>query len=149
MYFIPAAYFARMDTAVSSLIRSIHSGKISSWDEVHDFYSKKSNLYNKEKFQHAFASLLEVLKLTPGKFTKKIFTRLLEQAIATKEWMVKNIYNSRAKDYENPFRQMVYDTPQEMEKVLGKLADNGFIKQQQNELEEYRSRVTTILNNFK
>lgn len=137
------------DTAVNSLIRSIHSGKISSWDEVHDFYSKKSILYNKEKFQHSFASLLEVLKLTQGKFTKKIFIRLLEQAIATKEWMVKNIYNSRAKDYENPFRQMVYDTPQEMEKVLGKLADNGFIKQQQNELEEYRSRVTAILNNFK
>ena len=137
------------DTAVNYLIRSIHSGKISSWDEVHDFYSKKSNLYNREKFQHAFASLLEVLKLTPTKFTKKIFIRLLEQAIATKEWMVKNIYQSRAKDYENPFRQMVYDTPQEMEKVLGKLADNGFIKQQQNELEEYRSRVTAILNHFR
>ena len=136
------------ETAVNSLIRNIRSGKINSWDEVHNFYTKKSNLYPGEKFQHAFASLLEVLKLTSSKFTKKIFIGLLKQAVTTKEWMVKNIYQSRAKDYENSFRQMVYDTPEEMEKVTGKLSDNGFIKQQQEELNEFRSRVTVILNNF-
>ena len=79
-------------TAVNSLIRDIRSGKINSWDEVHTFYNKKSKMYPTEKFHHAFASLLEVMKLSGRKFTKKIFLSLLEQTLITKEWMVKNIY---------------------------------------------------------
>ena len=31
----------------------------------------------------------------------------------------------RAKDYTNPFRQMVYDTQEEMDKVMGKLVNNS------------------------
>ena len=44
--------------------------------------------------------------------------------------MCKGIYESREKDYTNPFRKMVYDTKKEMNKVLGKLEDNTFIQQQ-------------------
>ncbi|MEO7922394.1 MAG: DUF4954 family protein [Chitinophagaceae bacterium] len=132
------------DSAVRTLIRDIRSGKISSWDEVHEFYNKKSSRYPVEKFQHAFASLLEVLDITPKKFSKKLFLSLLQKTLATREWMVKNIYLSRARDYENPFRQLVYDTQEEMEKVIGKLADNAFIRQQQEELLEFRDRVTRL-----
>ena len=135
-------------TSVNTLIRNIRSGKIKSWDEVHAFYNKKSRLYRDEKFRHAFASLLEVLKLTPKRFTRKIFIQLLQQAITTKEWMVKAIYNSRAKDYQNPFRQMLYDTQKEMEKVIGKLTDNSFIKQQREELFQFREKVNEITRQF-
>jgi hypothetical protein len=136
------------ETAVHSLVRDIRSGKIGSWDEVHDFYRKKSDQYPREKFQHAFASLLEVLGLTPKKFTRKLFRSLLGQAVTTKEWMTTNIYGSRAKDYENPFRRMVYDNTEEMNKVIGKLSDNGFIRQQENESAQFQSRVKTLLNKF-
>jgi len=132
------------ETAVKALIRDIRSGKIGSWDEVHEFYKKKSIVYGNEKFQHAFASLLEILGLSPKKFTRKLFFSLLGQAVTTKEWMVQNIYRSRAKDYENPFRQMVYDTQQEMEKVIGKLADNSFIRQQEQELQAFKDRVALL-----
>ncbi len=134
------------ETAVATLIRNIRSGKLKSWDEVHDYYDKKSNTYPAEKFQHAFASLLEVLKLSPKKFSKKIFISLLQQAVATKEWMTKGIYESRAKDYQNPFRQMVYETEQEMEKVIGKLKDNSFIAQQQFETFAFAKQITNIIH---
>jgi hypothetical protein len=133
------------EAAVNSLIRNIRSGKIESWDEVHDFYDKKSNAYSTEKFQHAFASLLEILNLSPKKFTKKIFIGLLQQAVASKEWMTKSIYESRAKYYQNPFRQMVYETEQEMEKVIGKLKDNSFIAQQQQEAITFSKQVANII----
>jgi hypothetical protein len=120
------------DTAVQTLIKNIHTGKIKSWDEVHLFYMKNSNIYDEQKFQHAFASLLENLKLNQRSFTKKIFKELLLQTLATKEWMVKGIYESRAKDYHNEFRKMVYETKEEMNKVLGKLEDNVFINQQKD-----------------
>ncbi|MBC7874674.1 MAG: DUF4954 family protein [Ferruginibacter sp.] len=135
-------------TAVNSLFRNIRSGKIASWDEIHEFYNKKSKAYPADKFQHAFASLLEIMKLTPKKFTKKIFLNLLEQAILTKEWMTKGIYESRAKDYRSPFRKMVYETEKEMEKVTGKLSDNTFILQQQQEATAFTHKVNAILQQF-
>ena len=133
---------------VHSLIRNIRSEKINTWDEVHSFYHKKSTAYHNEKFRHAFASLLEVLKLTPSRFTKKFFLELLQQAVATKEWMAKGIYDSRAKDHSNPFRKMAYETEKEMEKVIGALKDNSFIKEQQVALETYREQANAVLRQF-
>jgi hypothetical protein len=135
-------------TSVRTLIRYIRSGNISGWDDVHAFYSKNSKIYYDQKLQHAYASMLEILKLTPKRITKRIFTNLLQEAINTKEWMVKAIYNSRAKDYQNPFRQMLYDTQKEMEKVIGKLADNSFIQQQEEELKDFRKLVNEITEKF-
>lgn len=136
------------DTAISSLTRSIRSGKMTGWDEVHEFYNKKSKSYQTDKFNHAFASLLEILKLSPGKFTKKTFRKLLHQAVTTREWMTKGIYESRAKDYQNPFRSMVYDTQEEMDKVIGKLKDNKFILLQQEETIGFKKQIEEIIARF-
>jgi len=136
-------------TSVQTLIRNIRSGKIDGWDDVHANYSKNSKLYRNQKLQHAFASLLEILKLKPGKITKKTFLNLLQQAVNTKEWMVKSIYHSREKDYQNPYRQMLFDTQNEMEKVIGKLSGNSFILQQEQEFKDIRILVTAISEKFK
>lgn len=135
--------------AVDTLLKNIHTGEISNWDEVHDFYKKNSDLYEEQKLQHAFASLIEILGISPRDFSKKIFKELLEQGTATREWMVKGIYESRAKDYFSDFRKMVYETKKEMDKVLGKLEDNGFISQQVEVLKNYRKTVKEINKSFK
>jgi len=136
------------EKAVKGLIRDIHSGKIKDWEDVHAFYQNNSNQYATQKLQHAFASLLEIAKLAPQRFSKKVFHQLLRDAISTKEWMTKNIYDSRAKDYQNDFRKMVYDTSKEMEKVIGKLKDNAFINQQQEELKQFKKQVLGIIKSF-
>jgi hypothetical protein len=133
------------EAAVNTLIRNVRSSKINSWDEVHDFYNKKSGTYSADKLQHAFASLLEILKLTPRQFTKKVFIGLLQQAVTTKEWITKGIYESRAKDYDNPYRKMVYENQKEMEQVIGKLSDNSFIIQQNKEAAEFQIRVNNLI----
>jgi hypothetical protein len=137
------------DAAINSLLRKIRTGKINSWDEVHSFYVRKSNEYTADKFRHAFAALLEVLKLTPKRFTKKLFFQLLGQAVTTKEWICTGIYTSRAKDYTNPFRSMLYETEEEMEKVIGKLTNNSFIKQQLAELEAFSQKTEEIMSQMK
>ncbi len=134
--------------AINTLIRNIHAGKINNWDDVHLFYKESSELYPLHKRQHAFASMLEVLQPGAEGFTKKLFLQLLQQTVATKEWMVKGIYESRSKDYASPFRQMVYDSQKEMEKVIGKLKDNSFIKQQQDELVQFKKQVAAISKNI-
>jgi hypothetical protein len=63
--------------------------------------------------------------------------------------MVKGIRESRAKDYENPFRKMVYENEATMEKVVGKLSGNAFIKQEQKGLEEYKKDIGLLIKKLK
>jgi len=134
--------------SVDTLIKQIHSDKINDWDEVHAFYEKNGELYKDQKLQHAFASLLEVNKLTSKRFNKKIFKTFIDQALATREWMTKATYDSRAKDFHNDFRKMVYSSQKQMDKVLGKLDENSFIKQQIDEFREFKKQVKGIVRSF-
>jgi hypothetical protein len=136
------------EKSVKTLIKNIHGGNIKGWDEVHDFYKESSSRYAAQKLEHAVASLLEIKKLTPDKFSKKVFHQFLQEAVATKEWMTRNIYESRAKDYESEYRKMVYDTQKEMDNVIGKLKDNAFINQQQEELKQFKKQVLGIVKSF-
>jgi predicted component of viral defense system (DUF524 family) len=102
-----------------------------------------------DKFLHAAASLKEVHGIDLKKITVDSIQSLLQQSIATKEWMIKGIYESRAKDYTNEFRKMVYDTTEEMNTVIGELDKNIFIKQQRVALEEYKKQIQTLIRKTK
>ncbi|MFX7776598.1 hypothetical protein ABTJ98_21430, partial [Acinetobacter baumannii] len=69
---------------------------------------------------------------------------LLNNYISTKEWMTKGISDSRAKDYSNPYRKMVYESFAEMNTVVGKLEDNSFIKEQVADLAATKKKITAI-----
>ena len=134
---------------LEQLKSGIKSGKIKSWKQVHNFYKKAGDNYSKDKLAHAFASLLEILSIALDKIDKTFFKQLLQEAIDTKEWITKGIYESRAKDYSNPFRKMVYENDAEMEAVTGKLQDNSFIKLQDEELEAFKKQVKALIKKFK
>jgi hypothetical protein len=61
------------------------------------------------------------------------------------KWINEGIYESRLKDYQNPFRLMVYENGSEMDKVVGKLEDNGFIKMKQEETRTFSLQVTKLI----
>lgn len=134
---------------LEQLKNGIKSGKVKSWNQVHAFYTKAGNKYVSDKLQHAVASLLEILNITSDKIDKPFFKQLLQEAVDTKEWITEGIYRSRAKDYKNPFRKMVYESQAEMEAVNGKLADNTFIKLQEEEMAMYKKRVKQLIKQFK
>ena len=134
---------------VDALKRNIKSGKIKSWEEVHGYYTIQGDNYPKDKLYHAYTSLLEILSITPRQFTADFFIDLLQEAVETKSWMCKEIYESRAKDYSNPFRKMVYDTTEEMNKVVGSLEDNSFIQQQTGKLDEFKKQVKSVTKKLK
>ncbi|MBK7434650.1 MAG: DUF4954 family protein [Chitinophagaceae bacterium] len=136
-------------TEVEKLKRNIKSGKVKSWEDLHNFYRQEGQTYATDKLNHAYTSLLEILNITPRQFTPALFKQLLKQAVDTKEWICKGIFDSRAKDYGNPFRKMVYDTNEEMNKVIGRLEDNSFIQDQLKELDELKKLVKSIMRKFK
>ena len=136
-------------TVIETLKRNVKSGKVKNWDELHDIYRQQGNAYTTDKLNHGYTSLLEILHITPKQFTPAVFKQLLQQAIATREWMCKGIYTSRAKDYSNPFKKMVYDTNEEMNAVIGRLEDNSFIQQQLGELDEMKKQVKAVTRKLK
>lgn len=135
--------------AVNTFKKEIYSGTIKNWDDVHAFYNTNAQIYQEQKLQHSFASLLEVLQLKPSDFDKKKFSELVQQALATREWMVQGIVESRAKDYHNPFRKMVYDNRKQMETVIGKPDENSFIKNKMAEMKDYREKTKVLMKKLK
>lgn len=136
-------------TDVDKLKASIKGKKIETWKQVHEYYKTVGERYPTDKLSHAYNALLEVLQITSRQFTHDVFRSVMEQSVKTQEWMSKGIYDSREKDYTSPFRKMVYDTKKEMNEVLGKIEDNGFIQQQLAELDGYKKEITKLLKNFK
>ena len=133
---------------LNKFLQQIRSGKTKNWAAVHNFYKKQAEQYPAHKLQHALAALQTVYGINLKK-NKTVLKQLLQQSIYTKEWMVKGIYDSRAKDYTNPFRKMVYENRDEMNAVTGKLENNSFIKLEQENLVAYKKTVQNIIKMFK
>ncbi len=134
--------------AISKLIKNIKNGNIQNWNQIHDFYVLQATSYNTQKAQHAWSVLITQLGIAPSRFSKKLFYEMLSQAVITREWLNTGIYSSRARDYQNPFRKMVYENEAEMEKVIGALKDNSFLNQQEEETIGFKKRVEAIISQF-
>ncbi|HXB07864.1 MAG TPA: DUF4954 family protein [Puia sp.] len=134
------------ESQLEQLMGQIHAGKIRNWEQVHLFYVRQGEQYSFDKLLHALAALKEVTGITLRRAGPGGLRQLLEQSVAIKEKQTKEIHASRAKDYTNPFRKMVYETPEEMNAVVGRLQDNGFIRQEKDALKKYRREVEELAN---
>ncbi len=137
------------ESEVDILIKNVKKGKLKSWDDVHGFYAEQSEKYAQQKLSHAFGCLKELEGTDIKKISETDFSELLNGAVKTREWMVQGIYDSRAKDYTNPFRKMVYESQEEMEAVTGKLEDNTFIQYQQEQFKIFKKQVAQVKKQLK
>jgi hypothetical protein len=131
-------------THVKQLLKDITLGKLQSWDEVHQWYRHQGTIYNTNRQLHALTALKEICGFDVSVADAAVVNALLADAVKTREWMLEGIVKSRQKDYENPFRKMVYDSQEEMDRVMGPFSDNSFLKQEQKELYAFRERVAAI-----
>ena len=123
--------------ALEYIIKDIKTGKIDSWETLHLAYSAVQDKYSIQKTAHAVASMLEIADIDASKITEVDFRLLLDIAITTQKHIAKNTFETRAKDYQNSFRAMMYDSKEEMNEVLGALEDNEFIKLIQAETDQF------------
>lgn len=132
---------------LNALKQKIVAGKVKSWDAVHTFYAAQAKQYPQQKLQHAMSSLYELTGTS--KLSKESFIAYLQNYLATKTWMAEGIASSREKDYTSPFRKMMYETEAELEAVTGKLKENSFILQQQEELKQTKAAVQKMVKQLK
>jgi hypothetical protein len=133
---------------VEDIKSKIKKGKINSWPQLHETYVQLGQTYAYDKLQHAIASMLFVQDKAAKDLTPELFSQNLQQSVSTMEKLTEGIYRSREKDYQNPFRKMSYESEAEMETVIGKLDDNGFIQQTIADLAAYKKQVKDLLKKW-
>jgi hypothetical protein len=136
-------------TAITLLKERIKKGSVKSWENIHQFYINQGHSYPTQKLQHALASYAALKNTKTSNLSFEDFENLLKEAVQIKTWMSNGIHQSRAKDYINDFRKMAYDTTEEMNKVMGSLDDNSFIKQQEEDLKHFKLTIKKLKKQLK
>ncbi len=128
---------------IEDLKRKIRSNELNSWDEIHAAYRSQDESYLTDRAVYAKYALGEVFG---QELTLKSLLRLGSDGIEIAGMVKDRVYQSRLKDYNDPYRKMVYDSDEEMNAVIGDIDDNDFIAQ--SEL-SYQHVLSDIKNLFK
>lgn len=134
-----------LDKEINKLVERIRNSKVRNWEQVHRFYLDQSDSYPTDKFLHALAAYQKVFGINLKHADTASVINLIRSSISTKEWIYEAIYSSRKKDYNNPFRKMVYENEEEMNTVIGDLEQNSFIKYERASLKAFRNIVNDLL----
>ncbi|MFC1490903.1 DUF4954 family protein [Candidatus Latescibacterota bacterium] len=124
---------------IDMLRADIGSGILSSWDNIHQRYDTFWEKYQLQKQNHAYASLCDLNSVE--KLTREQLKKAMDKALNIQKYISDQVYLSRKKDYDNPFRQATYRNAAEMEAAIGTIDDNEFIKQIRTETEDFQRIV--------
>ncbi|MBC8384842.1 MAG: DUF4954 family protein [Candidatus Cloacimonetes bacterium] len=127
---------------VEQLRQDIGSGKLTSWNAIHDRYDELWNAYPLQKQKHAYAVLCEIIGT--DRPTKEQWISALDRAVEIQEFINDQVYLSRKKDFDNPFRQATYRNMEEMTAAIGTIEDNSFVHQVRKETEDFKILVTKM-----
>ena len=111
-----------------SLIEKIKNSSLSSWEEIHNEYMKVSKIIEEKKVLHAYCVLTSLGGSESSNISKITWNDFIDEAMNIRQYMERQVFVTKQKDYASFFRKMNYDTREEMDAVLDKLEDNSVIK---------------------
>ncbi|HEV56940.1 MAG TPA: DUF4954 family protein [Phycisphaerales bacterium] len=124
---------------VDQLRSDIGSGVLTSWAEIHHRYDALWQDYPQAKQRHAWATLCTLLgteTIDPVRWEQA-----LQKAADIQELIRDEVFASRKKDFDNPFRQATYRSETEMRAAIGTIEEDGFVKQVRQETEDFKKRI--------
>ncbi len=128
---------------VDQLRRDITSGQLATWDAIHQRYDQLWQAYPLQKYRHAFAVLCDLMG--GSDLTKEQWIQALHEAARIQDFVCEQVYQSRQKDYDNPFRQATFRNTEEMIAAIGTIEDNSFVKQVRRETEQFKQTLEEIV----
>ena len=128
--------------SVDAIRRDIGSGKLASWEDIHRRYDALWEEYTVEKQCHAFGTFCDII----GKdsITSDDWLAELDKAVEIQEFICEQVYITRKKDFDNPYRQITYSNIEEMTAAIGTIEDNSFVKQIRRETEVFKETAESI-----
>lgn len=127
---------------LETLISDINNRVLDSWEGIHQRYNEIWGSYPLDKLRHSYLSLKFILGGVS--ITDQMWPAILEKEIKIQEYISEQVYLSRKKDYDNPFRKATFRTYEEQIAAHGELEENSFIKHQRKETEDNISRIEAI-----
>ena len=122
---------------VDTLRHDINHGILNTWTDIHRRYDEIWERYPLEKLRHAFSSLRFLYHEKYGIMTRELWVKLLQKASDVQQFICDQVYLSRKKDYDNPFRNATFRNEEEKIAVIGELEEVSFVKQIREETERY------------
>lgn len=130
---------------LEEMLSDVTANRIKSWEEMHHRYMAWGKAYPEKKLKHAIAVLMELHQVSAEECTKSRFMEWIKEAEKTAQWITEQVMNSREKDYNNPFRKMIYNNQKEMEAIVGKLAEDNFIRYTREQQKERKKALNALV----
>ncbi len=127
---------------VDRLRAEIGTGVIATWDDVHRRYDELWQAYPLAKQRHSLASLCDLLAVS--RLDPAVWAAAVDKAAEIQDTIRDQVYLSRKKDFDNPFRQATYRNLEEMTATLGRVEDDSFVQQIRAETADLRRRLQQI-----
>ena len=128
---------------VDQLRADIGEKKLKTWEQIHSRYDQLWEKYTMQKQRHAFATLCDLMETK--NLSKEKWIVALKKAEEIQEYIEAQVYQSRKKDYDNPFRQATFRNKGEMIAALGEIEDNSFIQLVRDETKEFKKSIAEIM----
>jgi len=131
---------------LNELKNDVKEKKINSWGEIHKRYEALWKKYPENKTRFGLYALSEILDKDLKSLKRGDWFDIFNDANKTSKKITINSYDSRKKDYSDPFRKMNYDNEEEMLAVMGPV-ENDFLMDLKNREESFDkiiARITAI-----
>lgn len=110
---------------VDQLREDVNSGKIKSWEEMHLVYKQWGSEYEKDQVSNALGVLKRCLHI--DYIDSVDWNVIKERAKKTRIYIENQVFETKVKDYNNPFRDITFRDNVERDIVLGAVEENPFI----------------------
>jgi hypothetical protein len=135
---------------VDQLRQEIGAGKYRDWGEIHRVYGLWHDEYPLDKARHAWAVLNLLSPSAEGAPSQggdesAFLKQELTASVETRRWISDQIYQTRLKDYRDPFRKATFRNSAEMEQVLGKPEETPFIRLSREQDRHYEELITRVM----
>ena len=129
-------------TEFDRLRADIRSGKLASWKDIHKRYNDIWRRYPVDKLRHAYLSLCDLMGV--DQLDAAAWAQAISEEERIQRYICDEVYRTRKKDYENPFRQATYRNAEEMTAAIGTLEENSFVRQIRSETETNLKRLEEL-----
>jgi hypothetical protein len=139
---------------VDELRKRIGKGEIRSWEEIHRAYDDWAGQYPADRLRHAWliyrqfwgsgAAGKEPSPAVPP--APADFAGELGIALETRRWIAEQVYLSRAKDYQDPFRGITYRNREEQERITGRPEDNPCVLKARKDADAFAEMVRGLIS---
>jgi hypothetical protein len=131
---------------LEALLGKAEAGEYPSWEALHGAYRELSVSYSRDKLRCAW-STLGYLYPRPGRIgpSAEGLASAFRDLAKLGAFVETAVYESRAKDWTNPFRKATFRSEAEMAAVLGRPEDNGFVRKTKADMEELRAKVRSLV----